>query len=74
MQLITTGINHMSASLSSYYLWGKLTYQKGKPVFQPVSNYSSGNLISAIGANALALIRVNQTYVPSGDEVIVMII
>ena len=56
------------------YLWGKLTYQKGKPVFQPVSNYSSGNLISAIGANALALIRVNQTYVPSGDEVIVMII
>ena len=56
------------------YLWGKLTYQKGKPTFQPVSNYSSGNLISAIGANALALIRVNQTYVPSGDEVIVMII
>jgi len=56
------------------YLWGKLTYQKGKPVFQPVSNYSSGNLISAIGANALAVLRVNQTYIAAGDEAIVMII
>jgi len=56
------------------YLWGKLTYQKGKPVFQPVSNYSSGNLISAIGANALAVLRMNQTYIAAGDEAIVMII
>jgi molybdopterin molybdotransferase len=54
------------------YLWGNLTYQKGSPIFQPVKNYSSGNLISAIGANALAVMRVNQTYVPTGDEVSVM--
>ena len=54
------------------YLWGNLSYQKGKPVFQPVKNYSSGNLISAIGTNALAVMRINQTYVPIGDEVSVM--
>ena len=56
------------------YLWGKLTYQKGKPTFQPVSNYSSGNLISAIGSNALAVMCVNQTYIAAGDDAIVMII
>jgi molybdopterin molybdotransferase len=56
------------------YLWGRLTYQKGSPIFQPVKNYSSGNLISAIGANALAVMRVNQTYVPAGDAAIIMLI
>jgi molybdopterin molybdotransferase len=56
------------------YLWGNLTYQKGHPVFQPVKNYSSGNLISVIGANSLAVMRVNQTYVPAGDEVMIMLI
>jgi molybdopterin molybdotransferase len=56
------------------YLWGNLTYQKGSPIFQPVKNYSSGNLISAIGANALAVMRVNQTYVPAGDAAIIMLI
>jgi molybdopterin molybdotransferase len=56
------------------YLWGTLTYQKGSPIFQPVKNYSSGNLISAIGTNALAVMRVNQTYLPAGDEAIIMLI
>ncbi|GBO51648.1 molybdopterin biosynthesis protein MoeA [Pseudanabaena sp. lw0831] len=56
------------------YLWGTLTYQKGSPIFQPVKNYSSGNLISAIGTNALAVMRINQTYVPAGDEAIIMLI
>jgi molybdopterin molybdotransferase len=56
------------------YLWGNLTYQKGSPVFHPVKNYSSGNLISAIGVNALAVMRVNQTYVPVGDIAIIMLI
>ena len=56
------------------YLWGKLTYHQGKPVFQPVPNYSSGNLIGAIGTNALAVMRINQTYVAAGDEAIVMLI
>ncbi|MBD2187212.1 molybdopterin molybdotransferase MoeA [Pseudanabaena mucicola] len=56
------------------YLWGHLSYQKGHPVFQPVKNYSSGNLISVIGANSLAVMRVNQTYVPAGDECIIMLI
>ena len=56
------------------YLWGNLTYQKGKPIFQPVQNYSSGNLISAIGTNALAVMRINQTYVAAGDEALIMLI
>ena len=60
------------------YLWGKLSYAKGNPIFQPVknylNNYSSGNLISAIGTNGLAVMRINQTYVPAGDEVLVMLI
>ena len=60
------------------YLWGKLTYAKGNPIFQPVknylNNYSSGNLISAIGTNALAVMRINQTYVPAGDEALIMLI
>jgi len=56
------------------YLWGKLSYSKGNPIFQPVKNYSSGNLISAIGTNALAVMRINQTYVSAGDEAFVMLI
>ena len=56
------------------YLWGNLTYQKGSPIFQPVKNYSSGNLISAIGTNALAVMHVNQTYVPAGDKASIMLI
>jgi len=56
------------------YLWGNLTYQKGKPIFQPVQNHSSGNLISAIGSNALAVMHVNQTYRPVGDEVMIMLV
>ena len=56
------------------YLWGNLTYQKGMPIFQPVSNYSSGNLISAIGTNAIAVMRINQTYVTAGEETIIMLI
>jgi molybdopterin molybdotransferase len=56
------------------YLWGNLIYQKGKPIFQPVQNYSSGNLISVIGTNALAVMYVNQTYVPAGDEAIIMLV
>ncbi|PZU97122.1 MAG: molybdopterin molybdenumtransferase [Pseudanabaena sp.] len=60
------------------YLWGVLTYQRGKPIFRPVSNpssgYSSGNLISAIGTNAIAVMRVHQTYVPADDQVLVMMV
>ncbi|OIP76230.1 MAG: molybdopterin molybdenumtransferase [Oscillatoriales cyanobacterium CG2_30_44_21] len=60
------------------YLWGVLTYAKGNPIFQPVpdpqSGYSSGNLISAIKTNAIAVMRVHQTYVPEGDQVLVMLI
>lgn len=59
------------------YLWGNLTYSKGNPIFQPVpdpkSGYSSGNLISAIGTNAIAVMRVHQTYVPADHQVLVMI-
>ncbi len=73
IKAITTEDLH-SQGRRETYLWGHLTYQKGSPVFQPVSNFSSGNLISAIGANALAIMRVNQTYIPAEDEAIVMLI
>lgn len=56
------------------YLWGQLTYQKGNPIFQPKKNFSSGNLISAIGTNSLAVMRINQTYVPAGDVANIMMI
>lgn len=70
----TTTADLHSQGRRETYLWGTLTYQKGIPIFQPVKNYSSGNLISAIGTNALAVMRVNQTYLPAGDEAIIMLI
>ena len=73
MKAITTEDLHAQGRRETY-LWGRLIYQKGNPIFQPVKNYSSGNLIGAIGTNALAVMRVNQTYVAAGDEAIVMII
>ncbi len=73
IQAVTTEALH-SQGRRETYLWGNLTYQKGNPIFQPVQNYSSGNLISAIGTNAIAVMRVNQTYVPVGDEAIIMLI
>jgi molybdopterin molybdotransferase len=56
------------------YLWGNLTYEKGRAMFQPVQNYSSGNLISVTGTNALAVMKVDQTYVPQGESVSVMFV
>jgi molybdopterin molybdotransferase len=73
IKAITTEDLHAQGRRETY-LWGKLTYQKGNPVFQPVKNYSSGNLIGTINTNGLAVMRVNQTYVAAGDEVMVLII
>ncbi|NMF56686.1 molybdopterin molybdotransferase MoeA [Pseudanabaena yagii] len=73
IKAITTEDLHAQGRRETY-LWGQLTYHKGNPIFQPIKNYSSGNLISAIGTNALAVMRVNQTYVPVGDEVMIMIV
>jgi len=73
IKAITTEDLHAQGRRETY-LWGQLTYHKGNPIFQPINNYSSGNLISAIGTNALAVMRVNQTYVPVGDEVMIMIV
>jgi molybdopterin molybdotransferase len=56
------------------YLWGHLSLKNGYWQFQPVDNYSSGNLVSLAGINGLAVLRVNQTYVPAGDEVTVMLV
>ncbi len=56
------------------YLWGHLTYDRGQPLFTPTDNYSSGNLINIMGTNALAVLRVNQTYVMAGDAVTIMLI
>ncbi len=55
------------------YLWGRLSLQAGKWQFQPTDNYSSGNVINIAGTNALAVLKVNQTYVPAGDVVSVML-
>ncbi|MBD2177992.1 molybdopterin molybdotransferase MoeA [Pseudanabaena sp. FACHB-1998] len=73
IQAITTEDLHAQGRRETY-LWGKLNYIKGIPTFQPTHNYSSGNLISAIGTNAIAILRVNQTYVPAGDEALIMLI
>ncbi|WP_019500998.1 gephyrin-like molybdotransferase Glp [Pseudanabaena sp. PCC 6802] len=54
------------------YLWGNLSLSDGYWQFTPASNYSSGNPVSLAGTNGLAVLRVNQTYVPAGDEVLVM--
>jgi len=70
----TTTADLHSQGRRETYLWGTLTYQKGIPMFQPLPSYSSGNLISAIAANALAVMRVNQTYVPEGDDVHIILI
>jgi molybdopterin molybdotransferase len=56
------------------YLWGHLSLKNGYWQFQPVDNYSSGNLVSLAGINGLAVLRVNQTYVPADDEVTVMLV
>lgn len=56
------------------YLWGHLSLSDGYWQFQPVDNYSSGNLVSLAGTNGLAVLRVNQTYVPTGDRVTVMLV
>jgi len=73
IKAITTEDLHAQGRRETYF-WGQITYHKGNPIFQPINNYSSGNLISAIGTNALAVMRVNQTYVPVGDEVMIMIV
>jgi molybdopterin molybdotransferase len=77
IRAVTTADLHAQGRRETY-LWGKLTYARGNPIFQPVknylNNYSSGNLISAIGTNALAVMRINQTYVPAGDEALIMLI
>lgn len=73
MQAQTTQDLH-SQGRRETYLWGRLTYVKAKPIFTPVQNYSSGNLVSMISTNAIAVMRVHQTYVPQGDDVIVMLV
>jgi molybdopterin molybdotransferase len=60
------------------YLWGYVTTDQNHWQFQPVSNpisgYSSGNLISWAGVNALAILKVNQTYIPRGEPALVMML
>jgi molybdopterin molybdotransferase len=50
------------------YLWGHL----GQGQFTPAPEHTSGNPIGAIGTNALAQLRMHQTYIPAGDAVTVM--
>jgi molybdopterin molybdotransferase len=73
IQAIALGDLHAQGRRETY-LWGKLSLNNGRWQFQPASNYSSGNLVSLIGTNGLAVLRINQTYVPAGDEVAVMLV
>jgi len=57
--------------LSGYLAW-EHNYQRWQ--FQPVSNHSSGNLISWAGVNGLAILKVNQTYIPKGDTALIMML
>lgn len=56
------------------YLWGRLSQNSTQWQFQPVANYSSGNLISWAESNGLAVLRTHQTYVPASEKVQVLII
>ncbi len=60
------------------YLWGFVTANHNHWQFQPISNhisgYSSGNLISWAGVNALAILKVNQTYIPRGEIALVLML
>ncbi|NJK35055.1 MAG: molybdopterin molybdenumtransferase MoeA, partial [Oscillatoriales cyanobacterium SM2_2_1] len=52
------------------YLWG--TCHQG--TFTPAPDHTSGNPIGAIAINALAQLRIHQTYVPAGDRVAVILV
>ncbi|AFY71726.1 molybdopterin molybdochelatase [Thalassoporum mexicanum PCC 7367] len=61
------------------YLWGKLRIEtsakdKSEWHFDPAPNHISGNLVSLAGTDALAVLKINQTYVPAGDRVLVMLV
>jgi molybdopterin molybdotransferase len=73
IKAITLGDLHAQGRRETY-LWGNLSLSGGKWQFTPASNYSSGNLVGLAGTNGLAVLRVNQTYVPSGDEILVMLV
>jgi molybdopterin molybdotransferase len=61
------------------YLWGQVSNTDDSAMgsgllFQPAANHISGNLVSLAGTNALAVLKIHQTYVPEGDRVIVMLV
>lgn len=85
IQVKTLGDLHAQGRRETY-LWGHLNWDRHRSrwEFQPVCDssltstnalgYSSGNLISWADVNGLAVLKVNQTYVPQGDLVDVMMI
>jgi molybdopterin molybdotransferase len=57
------------------YLWGKLSLIDGQYHFTLSSgSHSSGNLVNLVGTNALALIPVGTTIIPSGQRVKILAI
>lgn len=55
------------------YLWGNVSLQNGQLLFVPVAGgHNSGNLINLAGANALALVTVEQGSVAVGETVPVL--
>jgi len=77
IQAITSEDLHAQGRRETY-LWGYVTTNQNnwqfQPVLNPISGYSSGNLISWAGVNALAILKINQTYIPRGELALVMML
>ncbi|MBE9117510.1 molybdopterin molybdotransferase MoeA [Lusitaniella coriacea LEGE 07157] len=57
------------------YLWGQLTFLEGKPEFALArGSKSSGNLIDLAQTTALARVPLGEKFIPTGEEVRVMLI
>jgi len=75
IQAVTSDHLHAQGQRETY-LWGHLEWNCSdrRWNFNPASNYNSGNLISWVGANGLAILKVNQTYIPKGELALIMMI
>ncbi|MDX2273478.1 MAG: molybdopterin molybdotransferase MoeA [Cyanobacteriota bacterium] len=56
------------------YLWGSLNWQSDPPLFTPVLDYQSGNLINLAGCNGLAVVPVGVTGIAAQQPVRVMLL
>jgi len=79
IQAVTSDDLHAQGQRETY-LWGYLEWNDSDrrwnfhPASKDNSGYSSGDLISWAGANGLAILQVNQTYIPRGELALIMMI